>query len=57
MVLIYAFVLKNSVETGMQNNYSTILYLPNERRALSETLQTGKKCERMERNVVLEIIL
>lgn len=56
-MLIYAFVLKNSVETGMQNNYSTTLYLVNERQALSETLQTGKKCERVERNVVLEIIL
>jgi len=55
MVLIHAFVLI-SVETGMQSNYSAVLYLVNERQALSETLQTGIECEWVERNVVLEIV-
>lgn len=41
MVLICAFVLNISVETGRQNNYSTIWDLLSERPALSETLQTG----------------
>lgn len=57
MVLIHAFVLHISVEFGTQNNYCTILYIINERLALSETLQTGIKSEQMERNILLEIIL
>lgn len=45
MVLIHAFVLNISVETGTQNNYSTILYMVIERLTLSETLQPEINCE------------
>lgn len=43
MVLIHAFVLHISVEFGTQNNYCTILYIINERLALSETANWDKE--------------